>query len=169
MAAVRCTDMEATVKSFYCRSIFVLLLGASAAWAQQTVHKSTMKDGTVVYSEKPVPGALKSEVVETPTAKTGVKGLTPEEKARAEAQLKQRAQATQADTQKRSQLDDARRAVTEAEAAVEKGKEPLPGERTGTAGGGSRLNDAYYSRQKGLEDSLAAARKRLAEVERTGR
>ena len=54
---------------------------------------------------------------------------------------------------------DAQQALKAAEQARDAGKEPLPGERTGTAGGGSRLNDAYYERQRKLEQDVEKARR----------
>src|SRR5688572_8543827 len=152
----------------YC-AIAALVLSASAAAAQQ-VFKSTMPDGRIVYGEKPAPGAAKVETIETPPAKAGIgSALTPEEKARAEALTKQRQQTETAQVAKEQQLTQARAAVKEAEVALEKGKEPLPGERMGLAGGGSRLSEAYFARQKSLEEGLAKARKNLADVERTSR
>jgi hypothetical protein len=152
------------------RFAIALLFGASAALAQQPVYKSTMPDGKIVYGEKPVPGAAKVDTIEPPPAKTGVStGLTPEEKARAAALTKQRQQAATAEAAKDQRLTQARNAVTQAEAALAKGKEPLPGERIGLAGGGSRLTEAYFARQKSLEDAVGKARKNLAEVERTSR
>jgi hypothetical protein len=154
-------------KVIYCS--ILLVFAASSALAQPVV-KSTMPDGKIVYGEKPVPGAAKVETIEPPPAKTGVStAVTPEEKARAETASRQRAQATAADAAKQSRLDAARKAVKDAELAIEKGKEPLPGERQGLAGGGSRLSDAYFARQKSLENALANARKNLAETERTSR
>lgn len=46
------------------------------------------------------------------------------------------------------------------------GMEPLPGERTGMAGGGSRLNERYFVRQKQLEQDVADAEEALAEASR---
>ncbi|HEX5091839.1 MAG TPA: hypothetical protein VFV84_04025, partial [Burkholderiales bacterium] len=48
------------------------------------------------------------------------------------------------------------------------GKEPQAGERTGTAGGGSRLNDQYWARQKANEAAVAKAQKELDDA-RAGR
>ena len=157
------------MKTLISCSIAVLLFGASGALAQQ-VFKSTMPDGKIVYGEKPMPGATKVDTIETPPAKAGIgSALTQDEKSRAEALTKQREQTATADAVKHDQLTQARNAVKQAETALEKGKEPLGGERQGLAGGGSRLSEAYFARQKALEDALAAAKKRLAEVERGGR
>lgn len=53
-----------------------------------------------------------------------------------------------------------------AEAALEKGREPLPGERLGLADGKSRLGPEYWARQKLLEDNVAAAKKAVADARR---
>ena len=148
----------------YLMTLFVLL-GAPHALGQ-TVYKSTMPDGKIVYSEKPVPGAGRIDKIEPPPAKTGVTGVTPEEKARAEQQAKQRAANAAVAAQGEQRTDDARKQLQQAEAARDAGKEPLPTERVGIAGGGSRLNEAYFARQKALEDAVIAARKRAAEIGR---
>ena len=140
-----------------------LLLAVCAASAgAQTIYKSNMPDGKVIYGEKPVPGARKVETIETPPAKTGVTAATPQEQARA-AELRQR-QATRSEPG--TQGEDARIALKNAEAAREAGREPLPDERQGLAGGGSRLTEAYFARQKSLEAAVEAARQRLEEATR---
>lgn len=55
-------------------------------------------------------------------------------------------------------------ALQKAQSARELGVEPQPGERLGTAGGGSRLSDEYWERQKRLEDDVERARRRLDEA-----
>ena len=153
--------MKSAILSF----TLAVALGASAAAAQQPVFKSIMPDGKVVYGEKPVTGAAKVEKMEPPPQKTGVTGITPEEKARAEQQARQRAQASAAAASSQKNEDDARKALEQAEAARAAGKEPLPNERIGIAGGGSRLTEAYFARQKSLDAAVEEARKRLAQVQ----
>jgi hypothetical protein len=51
--------------------------------------------------------------------------------------------------------------LQQAEVALQLGVEPHPGERLGTVGGGSRLSDEYWEREKRLEDDVERARKRL--------
>jgi len=58
----------------------------------------------------------------------------------------------------------ARAVLQEAEAAREKGVEPLPGERLGTAGDYSRLAPVYWERQERLEKDVESARARLDEA-----
>lgn len=55
-------------------------------------------------------------------------------------------------------------ALRAAEAKRDQGAEPQEGERSGTAAGGSRLNDSYLSRQAALEREVEAARKRHEEA-----
>jgi hypothetical protein len=144
-------------------SLFAVMLAMATAASAQPVYKSTMPDGKVVYSEKPQSGATRIDKIEPPPAKTGVTGLTPEERARAEREAQQRAVNAAAAAKGEKGAEDARRALQQAEAARDAGKEPLPDERVGIAGGGSRLNEAYFARQKALEDAVIAARKRAAD------
>lgn len=159
---------RATLRTIARAGTLILLtfaLGVSA----QPVYKSTMPDGKVVYGEKPVAGASRVDTIEPPPAKTGVSGLTPEEKARAEKLARERAAAAAAAAKAGNALEAARKALAQAEAARDSGKEPLPSERIGIAGGGSRLTEAYFARQKSLEAAVAEARKRLAEVQQSSR
>jgi hypothetical protein len=87
--------------------------------------------------------------------------VPPAQKARVEQQSKARAAAAP----QQPTVDDLRKQLQEAMAALEKGKEPLPGERLGNVGGGSRLTEAYFARQKGLEEAVEAARKQLNDLQ----
>ena len=130
-------------------------LGGAAAVAQ-TMFKSTMPDGRVIFGDKPVDGATKIEAIKPDTAKRGIQTLSTGEA----AAIKQAEQ--EKEKLKRQRGDDsvqaAEKALRDAEAALAKGEEPLPGERTGTAGGGSRLNEAYWQRQQKLKDDVERAR-----------
>jgi hypothetical protein len=141
------------------------LIAAMPAFAQP-VFKSTMPDGSVVYGEKPAAGATRVETLDLPTSKSGIGGITPEEKARAEQYARERAAGEAAAAASQRKLDGARDQLRQAEAAREAGKAPLPNERIGLAGGGSRLTEAYHDRQKRLEDAVQNARKQVSEMER---
>jgi len=54
--------------------------------------------------------------------------------------------------------------VQRAQAAREKGIEPLAGERLGIVSGASRLAPEYWERQKRLEEEVDLARRRLDEA-----
>jgi len=51
-------------------------------------------------------------------------------------------------------------ALQQATARRDQGVESLPGERTGSAAGGSRPNENYFARQAILEQEIELARKR---------
>jgi hypothetical protein len=55
---------------------------------------------------------------------------------------------------------DAYNALQQTTARRDQGIESLPGERTGSAAGGSRPNENYFARQAILEQDVEAARKR---------
>ncbi len=58
----------------------------------------------------------------------------------------------------------AQKTLHEAEARRERGVEPLPGERLGIAGGGSRLDEAYFERQKRLQQEVEESRTEYREA-----
>ena len=55
---------------------------------------------------------------------------------------------------------DAYNALQQAIARRDQGIESLPGERSGSAAGGSRPNENYFARQSILDQEVEAARKR---------
>lgn len=59
---------------------------------------------------------------------------------------------------------EASRGFEAAQKRADEGREPLPGERVGLAGGGSRLRPEYFERQQKLERELEAARVRLEDA-----
>jgi hypothetical protein len=134
----------------------ICALGGASVMAQQ-MFKSTMPDGRVIFGDKPVDGAAKVEPIKPDTAKRGIQTLTPGEAAAAK-------QAEQERLKRESAADTVRaaeQALRDAETALAKGEEPLPGERIGTAGGTSRLTDAYWKRQQQLKDDVGRARAAL--------
>jgi hypothetical protein len=80
------------------------------------------------------------------------------------------------EAEKRATEDSAREErIREAEAQLEaardelaNGKEPLPGERIGTAGGNSRLTEAYFERQESNQRAVTQAQEEL-DAARVGR
>jgi len=143
---------------------FAILVWATSSWAQ-VIYKSTMPDGRVIYGAEPAPGAKRVETLKPPAENTGVRPVGPKDEAAAQQGDLQREQ----QAARQNEIQQAEEALRDAEAALTAGKEPLPGERLGTAGGASRLSDEYWERQKGLEAAVAQARKRLDELRSTGR
>lgn len=126
----------------------------------QTLYKSTTSDGRIIYSDKPPPDAVKTEKRQLDTSKKGITPPTTGEK----STLKE----LEGDRQSRQMTQDRVRkaeiALHDAQVALEMGKEPQPNERIGTVSGASRLNDAYFERQKKLEEAVEAARQNLERV-----
>lgn len=144
-----------------CVFIAAVLLQPAAA---QVLFKSTMPDGSIVYGDKPAPDAVKVEETRPDVSKRGIGGTTPREKEVLREMEKSRAQ-READQGK---VQAAEQALRNAEAARAAGKEPLEGERIGTAGGASRLSEAYDERQRRLDEAVAKARSEL-EAARAGK
>lgn len=141
----------------------VALVWAMSSWAQ-TVYKSIMPDGRVIYGTQPASGAKRVETMKQ-TETTGVQPIAPQDK-KALQQLQVQRERKDAH---RDVIQQADKALRDAEAAQAAGKDPLPGERLGTAAGASRLTDEYWERQKSLEAAVAEARRRLAEVSSAAR
>jgi len=146
--------MSARILLFGCFIAIALFFQPVSA---QTLYKSIMPDGRVVYGDRAEPGAVKVETSKPDTKKTGVQVIRPG----TESQVQKMEAGRKKEDAKVDQRRQAEEAVRNAEAALANGKEPLPGERIGTAGGASRLTDSYWERQKKLKEDLVNARDNL--------
>jgi len=150
--------------------VFIGALATSSALAQ-TVYKSIMPDGHVVYGHKPAKGATQVQKLEPAKPVVEVdpeaaEALRQREKAQA-AEIDKRLAARRAARDKAdTEVATAQEAVDRAEKALAAGREPLAGERIATADGGSRLSEAHFDRIKGLEDDVKAAREQLDRARR---
>lgn len=139
---------------------FLLFFALLAPAAAQTVYRYVTPDGRTIFSDQPVPGAKLQGTVTPPVQSPGASG--PGEGRRPAATDKaptdNRAQRLRAATE---EVEAATQALAQARAQLAAGKEPLEGERTGTASGGSRLNDSYWARQTSNEQAVARAQARL--------
>ena len=126
----------------------------------QTLYKSITPDGRVVYSDKPPPDAVKTEKRQMETSKQGI--VPPSD--RDKAALKKMQSQRKAAESSQDRLRRAEIALHDAEVAQSMGKEPQAGERLGTVSGNQRLTDAYWERQKKLEDAVTTARSNLEKV-----
>ena len=151
-----------------------LLLALAPAAFGQTIYRSTMPDGRTVLSDRPTPGAKKVEEVYVPPSPplqrsaprspdAGPAREAPSGGATASARKNRDAELDAAITELRKN-EDALRAAEAARAAAE---EPLENERQGMAGGGSRLNETYFERQKSLADVIEQLRKRVDDAQAT--
>jgi len=140
---------------------FVLLFGLAGAVGAQTVYRYLTPDGRTIFSDQPVPGAKLQGTVAPPAPPSGAPAPAPSgapAAAPAERPGEARTQRLRAAT---AEVEAATQALAQARAQLNAGKEPLPGERTGTAGGGSRLNDSYWARQAVNEQAVKDAQARL--------
>ena len=110
-----------------------------------------------MYGDKPAPDAVKVEETRPDIKKGGIGGTTPREQEALKEFEKARLQREGGQDKVRS----AEGALRNAEAARAAGKEPLASERIGTAGGASRITDAYDARQKKLDADVENARREL--------
>jgi hypothetical protein len=139
---------------------FLLLFALLAPAAAQTVYRYVTPDGRTIFSDQPVPGAKLQGTVTPPAPPAGA-GAPVESRmpvATDKPPADNRAQRLREAT---VEVEAATQALAQARARLDTGKEPLPGERTGTAGGGSRLNEAYWARQAANEQAVAQAQARL--------
>jgi hypothetical protein len=137
----------------------------AAAASAQNIYRYVFPDGRVVYSDSPVPGAKLQGTVAPPPPVSPPPGAA-ERPGSPSGASKDQGGATPDDRFARfaaadREVQDATRALEDARARLAAGQEPLPGERTGTAGGMSRLNDEYWARQQSLKDAVAAAQANL--------
>jgi len=126
----------------------------------QTLYKSVTPDGRVTYSDKPPADAVKSEKKRLDTSKQGVTAPSDREK----GTLQQLESSRQTRESAQDRVRKLEIALHDAEVALSMGKEPQPNERLGTAGGGQRLTDEYWARQKRLEAAVEQARRNLDKV-----
>lgn len=132
----------------------------------EKVYRQVMPDGKIVYSDKLIKGAkLDETLAPDPAANTwkSESGKRPVLPPRVESTPVTKVPSIAA-ADKRRTFQDAEADVVKAEMLLEDarkrqqaGIEPLPGERTGNAGGGSRLNEHYQARQQRLKEDVAEA------------
>jgi len=153
------------------RLIFAACLSGAPmlTFAQSTIYKVQMPDGSVLYSDS-VPSGGKvleeREAKSTPRVNT-VPSLAPAKPAPGTTRS-----ANPSDPMMRPVIPSkgapapANIAALERDLAIAKrqlelGREPLPGERRGLAGGGSRLTPEYEARIAGMEREIAAIEAKL--------
>jgi len=147
------------------RSALLLLFGGlavAAAVSAQTVYRYVFPDGRVVYSDAPVPGAkLQGTLAPPPPAAPAPEGARPGSAPAQGGSASPGADRTARLAAATAEVSAAEAALENARAAQINGKEPLPGETTGIAKGGTRLNEAYWERQEQLQKAIDAAQARL--------
>jgi hypothetical protein len=150
-------------------ALLALALLASPFAAQgRTIYKYMGANGTIEYStekpkDRPVIAELDSQALADDQRNIVRSGITSPSSqslvASADARVKRQNEAS-------ANVQRAEQNLKDAQAALEAGREPLPGERTGTVSGFTRLNEAYAVRVGALERSVDLARAQLDEAYR---
>lgn len=118
--------------------------------------------GAVHYGDLPPPGAtVERRFDPRETGSTVATDLEPRAIEAARERARHRSEAL---ARAHQALIDAQADYAGARARRERGLEPLPGERLGTVGGGSRLAPSYFDRIDALDQAVAQARARLDEA-----
>jgi len=157
-------------KQTKCRAALlgVALLLGSAPFAQAaTIYKYRGADGLIEYSttkpkDRPIIAEMDSKVMArdqrniVPSTTSAVTATLERD---ADARLRQQDLAN-------DNVARAEQNLREAQLALEQGKEPLPGERTGTVSGFARLNESYAARVAGLERAVQVAQAQLEDAYR---
>lgn len=155
------------------RLIFaVCLVAAPHIAASQMIYKVQMPDGSVLYSDSvPAGGKVLEEREAKNTPRVTTLPAQPAGKAAPPSQaaitrpvvptVVGRPINPSKSGNTAPSIDTSERELAVARRKLELGREPLPGERRGLAGGGSRLTPEYESRIAGLEREVAAAEGKL--------
>lgn len=141
-------------------AVAVLMAGAAQA---DTIYKYRGSDGEIVYSNSRPKGVEILGEMDSKALSADQQTIYSSRAAMAQAQ----GTGAQADAhlQRLAEADAsvlrAQQNLRAAQAALQNGREPLPGERIGTADGYSRLNQAYEARVGGLERAVELAQQQL--------
>lgn len=141
-------------------SVFTILLALASPSGYAELYRWTDSGGRVHYGDRPAAGAgaaqPRPELLESAnTVSSAMDQATIDatrERARERSAALSRAHQAVLD----AQVDYAAASLHR-----ERASEPLPGERLGTAGGGSRLAPSYFERLAVLDDAVARANARL--------
>ncbi len=130
-----------------------------------TVYRQVMPDGRIVYSDHVIKGGKIDHTITVDPPIKGNSWTTESGRKPAIAPQVERTPISKAPASgNKKTLDQATSDVIRAEMFLEDAKkrqaagvEPLPGERTGTVSGKSRLNEEYQARQRLLAKDVAYA------------
>jgi len=147
-----------------------VLLGLAAMPALgQHIYRYRMPDGTTLYTDSQsgytdryIKGKLEETLTEpSPTPPEVEDAMRANSASRARNANDAAAARVQGVNAAYAMVTEARQALQNAEAALQAGLEPLPGERLGIVDGHTRLSPAYWARVRGLRLAVEASRDRV--------
>jgi len=142
-----------------------LCVAVSGAAYAQGLKKYITPDGKTVYSDTPIPGAREVGEIKAPPPPDPAARSQAEESARRDAKNVKEVDKRLDDRRaQQARIEAAEADLEKAQRALKEGVEPRPGERTGTAGGKSRLNDAYHQRQRANRRAVEQAKTAVKEA-----
>ena len=127
--------------------------------SQSTIYKVQMPDGSVLYSDSVPSGGKVLE--ERETKNTPRVTTVPSTPARPGVATVVRPSPPSKGTTPTDNIANLERELAAAKRRLEAGREPLPGERLGTKGGGSRLTPEYEARIASMEREVATIEAKL--------
>jgi len=138
----------------------LLVAMALAAPASAEIYRWTGADGRVHYGERHAASAAQVEYRPDLASAAEASSSPPAGEPADAVSVRGRARLAALERAQES-IVEAGRALERALERQQRGIEPLPGERLGIAGGGSRLAPAYFDRQARLEKDVRLARAQL--------
>jgi hypothetical protein len=156
-------------RTVICSVLTIAVAAAAGAFAPaaraDVIYKSIGPDGDTSYASRPAPGARESTAIDIPS-------MSPEQRRASQLLRRQdKALSDEVNARLRSlesewrrvdlEITSAQKGLASAENALRSGRTPLPGERLGKAGGGSRLSEAYFLRLRAAETRVEEAKQRL--------
>jgi hypothetical protein len=164
------------------RLAIAVCLAAAPLLAMAAIYKVEMPDGTILFTDSPPAGA---KILEERQTKSGPRPIPP--KGATSTGSAGGGSATPSTPvrvlpspsadgippgstvrriprnidEAQAEIADAERELAVLRRKLEVGREPMPGERLGTAKGGSRLSPDYEARISGLEREVALAEDRV--------
>ncbi len=158
--APRCSRTRGAVVAY---AVAVALGCWVQAGSAQTLKKYVTPDGKIIYSDKPIPDAkLIGEVLSPPPPDpAAVEAARAREVARGAEANRVAEERLKAQEAERKRIDEATANVERARRMLDEGRAPKPGERIGTAGGGTRFTEDYLERQRANEEAVKRAEEEL--------
>jgi hypothetical protein len=152
------------------RLLVALCLALPCIAVGQSIYKVQTSDGSILFTDTPPADSkiLEERATKGSSRPAGSSATAASRPAPSSRTAPSPRSASSISTAPTAALDAAAQEVAAAETSLQVarrrldlGREPLPGERRGLAGGGSRLTEEYEARIAGLEREVADAEARL--------